>query len=208
MSVFRFLTHPQVRIDGEIPVPLWGLNDVGRARAALISQLPWISNTTRLVSSAETKAIETAAVVACATGLAIEVREQLHENDRSATGFVPPVRFEELADAFFAHPTDSIEGWETARAAQQRVCRATADLLTVDEEERQGEDRGDSAGDILVIAHGAVGTLLLCDLLGIAISRTHDQIGNGAATGGGNYWAYDRRTRSVLHRWRAIESPH
>ena len=47
----------------------------------------------------------------------------------------------------------------------------------------------------------------LCDLLGIAISRTHDQIGNGAAPGGGNYWAFDRQTRSVLHRWQAIESP-
>lgn len=210
--MFRFLTHPEVRIDGEIPVPLWGLSDVGRARASLIPQLPWISNTTRLVSSAETKAIETAAIVACTTGLPIEVREQLHENDRSATGFVPPLRFEELADAFFAHPTDSIEGWETARAAQQRVCRATADLLTadlltVDEDERRAEGEGVIAGDTLVIAHGAVGTLLLCDLLGIAIGRTHDQIGNGAAPGGGNYWAFDRQTRSVLHRWQAIESP-
>jgi hypothetical protein len=40
----------------------------------------------------ETKALETAAIIAIATGLRIEIRHDLHENDRSSTGFVPPDR--------------------------------------------------------------------------------------------------------------------
>jgi broad specificity phosphatase PhoE len=194
MAILRFVTHPQVRISADIPVPRWGLNDIGRARAEALTKQPWLATTTRLISSAETKALETAAIIAAANGLTIEVREQFHENDRSSTGFVPPDRFEVLADAFFANPNESVEGWETANTAQQRIKRATADLRT------------NNQGDIVIIAHGAVGTLLLCDLLRIPITRTEDQVGGEAAPGGGNYWSYDQASQTVLHRWRPIDS--
>lgn len=194
MGYLRFVTHPQVRISADIPVPLWGLSDVGRARAAALGSQPWLAHTTRLISSDETKALETAALVAMSTGLAIEVRHDLHENDRSSTGFVAPQRFEQLADSFFADPQTSIEGWETALAAQARVTAATRDLLADDDT------------DILIIAHGAVGTLLLCDLLGTPITRTEDQVGGDAAPGGGNYWTFDRSTATIVHRWRPIEA--
>ncbi|NKF32781.1 histidine phosphatase family protein, partial [Pseudomonas sp. BGM005] len=28
-----YITHPQVKIDANVPVPKWGLSDVGAARA-------------------------------------------------------------------------------------------------------------------------------------------------------------------------------
>jgi broad specificity phosphatase PhoE len=194
MGLLRFVTHPQVRISAEIPVPLWGLSDVGRSRAVVLASQPWLERTTRLISSGETKALETAAIIALATGLLIEVRHDLHENDRSSTGFVPPERFEQLANAFFANPDQSVEGWETAVTAQARVKAATSDLLQDDE------------NDVLIIAHGAVGTLLLCDLLATPITRAEDQIGEDAAPGGGNFWTFDRSTATVLHRWRPVEA--
>jgi broad specificity phosphatase PhoE len=194
MGLLRFVTHPQVRISGEIPVPFWGLSDLGRSRVEALVKQPWWAQTSRLISSGETKALETAAIIAIATGLGIEVRHDLHENDRSSTGFVPPQRFEQLADAFFREPTKSVEGWETASAAQARVKAATEDLLE------------DNENDILIVAHGAVGTLLLCDLLGVPITRSEDQLGGEAAPGGGNYWTFDRSTGKVLHRWRPIEA--
>jgi broad specificity phosphatase PhoE len=193
MGFLRFVTHPQVRISADIPVPFWGLTDLGRSRVDALAKQPWLASTTRLIASGETKALETAAIIALATGLSIEVRHGLHENNRSSTGFVPPEQFEQLADAFFREPTPSVEGWETAAAAQARVKAATADLLEDDD------------SDILVVAHGAVGTLLLCDLLGIPITRSEDQVGGEAAPGGGNYWTFERSTRTILHRWRPIE---
>ena len=195
MPILRFLTHPQVRIFADIAVPRWGLSDVGRQRAEGCLRQPWLASTTRLLSSGETKALETAAIIAAATGLAIEVREQFHENDRSSTGFVPPDRFELLADAFFAQPNESIEGWETGHDAQQRIIAATADLLL-----------SPANGDILVVGHGAVGTLLLCDLLAMPISRDEDQTGGHSAPGGGNYWSYDLTEQRVLHRWQPIDA--
>ncbi len=181
-----------------MPIVRWGLTDQGRNRAELMCEQTWASRIVRIVSSGETKALETAATLAARLGIGIEVRDELHENDRSATGFVPSGRFEQLADAFFGEPDTSAEGWETARDAQQRVVANTADLVTAD-------PSTNDYGDVVIVGHGAVGTLLLCHLLGVPISRAEDQNHPPAAPGGGNHWAYDLTRGSMLHRWRPID---
>jgi broad specificity phosphatase PhoE len=193
MALLRYVSHPQVRVSADVPVPRWGLSDVGRRRVEAMCRQPWLATVERLISSDETKALETSAIIAARTGLSIEVRPDLHENDRTSTGFVPPERFEQLADGFFARPDESIEGWETARDAQRRVVDATTDLVA------------GVAGDVVVTGHGGVGTLLLCHLLGEPVSRDHDQTGRNTAPGGGNAWIYDTDERRVLHGWRPIE---
>lgn len=180
-------------MSADIPVPRWGLTDAGRRRVAAVATQPWLASVQRLISSDETKALETAAIIATETGLPIEVRSGLRENDRSSTGFVPPSRFEQLADAFLAEPDTSVEGWETSRDAQARVVKATSDLFTK------------PGGDVLISGHGGVGTLLLCHLLGIPISREHDQNGPTCASGGGNHWTFDFVAERVLHGWRPME---
>jgi broad specificity phosphatase PhoE len=173
----------------------------------VLAQQPWLRRTGRILTSGETKALETAAVVGSTLGLPIEVREPLHENDRSSTGFVPPARFEVLADAFFESPDTSVEGWETSRAAQRRIVEATADCFDgVTPPARQDQpDQPDMRPDVLIVAHGAVGTLLLCHLLDVPISRRLDQVGGEAAAGGGNFWAYDTTARTIIHQWRPID---
>ena len=85
-----YITHPQVKIDPTIPVPEWGLSDRGAERVREASRLPWVQALRRIVSSAETKAVETARILAETSGAKIEIIEAMHENDRSATGFLPP----------------------------------------------------------------------------------------------------------------------
>ena len=92
-DIVRYLTHPQVQIDPTVPVPQWGLSSVGRARTETAANAGWLANTTQIVSSAERKAIETAEIIAGRLGLMIEIREAMHENDRSATGFLKPAEF-------------------------------------------------------------------------------------------------------------------
>ena len=185
----RYLTHPQVQMDPAVPVPAWVLNHVGRARAATAAKANWLRGTVRVVSSGERKALETATVIAAACGVRPEVREAMHENDRSATGFLSPPEFEAVADQFFANPDVSVRGWERAIEAQARIVRETEKVL-----ER------DTTGDILFVGHGAVGTLLFCHLAGVAISRTYDQ-----PAGGGYIFAFERVSRRVIHPWRSIE---
>lgn len=184
----RYITHPNVDIDPDVSVTAWSLSDVGRQRAAAMLAQPWVSSTTRIVSSDETKALETAQILADHLGLIVEVRDGCGENDRTATGFVPPDQFEVLADSFFARPETSTRGWERAVDAQQRVVGNLGDLL------------GSSEDDVAVIGHGAVGTLWYCHLAGLAIDRQYDQPGQG------HYFTVDLDTGTVDHSWVAIDS--
>ena len=187
----RYLTHPQVQIDPEVPVPLWSLNDIGRRRVdRLVSNLGQLAATTRIVSSDEVKAIETAKPIANALRIELEIRPRMHENDRSATGFLPPAEFEMVADQFFANPTESIRGWETAQAAQTRIVSEVTACL-----------EGHCAGDLLFVGHGGVGTLLLCAIRGLEISRRYDQ-GQG---GGGCWFAFESLKRQRGGGWMPIE---
>ena len=99
MAQVLYLTHPEVGIDPAVAVPDWGLSAHGAARMAdLAKRGAW--NGWHVVTSAERKALETAWPLAAAVGTAVEVRPDTHENDRSATGFLPGAEFETVADAF------------------------------------------------------------------------------------------------------------
>ena len=164
MTHIRYLTHPQVLMEPETPVTLWGLSKVGRARAQKFTRSIALSETTQSISSAERKAVETAQPIAAALGITVEIREGAHENDRSATGYLPPDEFEVVANEFFAKPSASVRGWERAIDAQARIVREVEIVL----------DRN-LGGDILFVGHGAVGTLLFCHYAKFAINRIYDQ---------------------------------
>ncbi|HRJ68225.1 MAG TPA: histidine phosphatase family protein [Beijerinckiaceae bacterium] len=187
-----YLTHPQVRIDPAIPVPDWGLSDVGRARIMTLAGAPWIRRFGRIVSSGERKAMESAQAVGLAIGVPVELAEASHENDRSSTGFLPPQEFERMADAFFASPQDSVRGWERAIDAQARIVAVVRQVL-------QARPRTPT----LFVGHGGVGTLLKCWLRGRDITRAEDQ-GPG---GGGNHFGFTLSPKGVLHDWLPLETP-
>ncbi|MEL6206705.1 MAG: histidine phosphatase family protein [Pseudomonadota bacterium] len=173
MAWLWYLSHPEVVVDPEVPVPDWGLNEIGSRRVQ-----DWIARGTfagvgRIVSSTERKARETAAPIAQALGIEPDAREDLGENDRSATGFLPPAEFETARQAFFAAPSVRYRGWETAEGAQVRVAKAAAEVVAGHDPRR----------DLLLVGHGAVGTLLWCHLAGKAIDVAHDQ-----PAGGGCVW--------------------
>jgi broad specificity phosphatase PhoE len=84
------------------------LSDVGRARTEALANAGWLSETTQIISSGERKAVETAEIIAEKLSVTVEVRDAMHENDRSTKGFLAPDEFEAVADQFFAHPLVSI----------------------------------------------------------------------------------------------------
>jgi broad specificity phosphatase PhoE len=185
-----YITHPQVQIDPDVPVPEWGLSAEGRARAAACARQGWVRHLTRVVSSGERKAIETAEILAAAAGIEIEIQTATHENDRSATGFLEPPDFEKAADWFFANPYASFHGWERAIDAQARIVGAVNAILA----------RHDATKPIAFVGHGGVGTLLKCHLSGIPITRQNDQPG-----GGGNLFSFSLADRRVSCDWTAME---
>jgi len=188
-----FITHANVLLDPKVPVPEWPLSPRGRQRMRLGLRQPWVPGLTAVYSSRERKAIDGAQLLADHCGLPLMTRAELGENDRSATGFLPPPQFERMADAFFARPHESVRGWETAADAQARIVAA---VQAIDRDER-------SNGAIAVVSHGAVGTLLHCWLSGRDISRRWDQPGNG----GGNWYAFTLEPRQALGHWQPLDEP-
>jgi broad specificity phosphatase PhoE len=188
-NLVRYLTHPQVQIDPAVPVPLWGLNEVGRGRTEAIPSTGRLLGTTQIISSGERKAIETAEIIGAKMNVDVEVREAMHENDRSTTGFLMPDEFERVANQFFAQPHVSIRGWERAIDAQLRIVREVEQVLA-----------RNRPGDVLFVGHGGVGTLLYCHYCGFAIDRIHDQ-----PAGGGHFFAFASDARRMQHRWRPLE---
>jgi len=152
-------------VDPAVPVPRWHLAPAGIARLRRFAASGALDGVTAVWASTECKAIEGAGVLAGALGLGLRVRDDLGENDRSATGYLQAAEFERMADAFFARPEESVRGWERAVDAQARIVGAVRAVAA----------EANGAGDILVVAHGAVGALLRGWLLRAPISRALDQ---------------------------------
>jgi broad specificity phosphatase PhoE len=193
MKTVYFITHPDVVIDPAVPVPQWPLSERGRQRMQALLAQPWVATITAVYSSTERKAIEGATILAQPLALPVCQVAALGENDRSATGFLPPQEFEVVVNRFFAQPEVSIRGWEPAAVAQQRIVSAVTAIVAHDP----------TPGALAIVSHGGVGTLLLCHLAGYPIDRMYEQPG----TGGGNYYAVAATASKlvVIHDWRAID---
>jgi broad specificity phosphatase PhoE len=190
MTVY-FITHPDVEIDPAIPVPEWRLSVRGRTRMTAGLRQPWAAGLHEVHCSTEQKAIDGARIFADALHVPVTMAADLGENDRSATGYMPRAAFEALADAFFANPDISVRGWERAVDAQARIVSAVERILA-----------HPPSGPIAIVAHGGVGALLLCHLMGVPISRTQDQ----PPGAGGYYFAFDAATRALAHGWRLLDA--
>ena len=91
----------------------------------------------------------------------------------------------------FERPDERVRGWETARQAQDRIVRAVDRVI----------DLHDGRGDIAIMAHGAVGTFLLCHLKGVPISMAEAQPGRD----GGHYFRFEAGTGRLLEGWTRID---
>lgn len=156
---------------------------------ACMLALPWTAGLRGVWCSTERKARDGAAILVRHLGLPVVELEGLGENDRSATGYLPRAEFEAVADLFFAYPEQSIRGWERAADAQARIVASVQQVLA------------SCDGDVAIVSHGGVGTLLLCHLRQCPIGREHDQPANN----GGNYFAFDAGSRRLHHGWMRVD---
>jgi broad specificity phosphatase PhoE len=186
-----FITHPDVRIDPQTPVPDWALSERGMARMHAALAQPWVAQLSAVYSSAERKAREAAGVLSERLGWQLRIDPDLGEVNRSSTGYLPHAEHEATADAMFAQPDVSARGWETARHAQARILEAVHAIVLADR----------TGGAIALVSHGAVGALLMCHLSRVPIDRKYDQPGSG----GGNYFVFSYPPGAVKQGWRPID---
>jgi broad specificity phosphatase PhoE len=191
MASLIFVTHPEVVIDPDRPIPEWPLNAVGRTRMEQFANSLADRNVSAVHASTERKAMDGAAIVAERLGLSYRTDEHLGENDRSSTGYIAPPEFWEVVHEFFSRPHESIRGWERAIDAQARIVEAVSRIARGDE----------TSGDIVVVSHGGVGCLLTAHLQKVEIG----QESRPSHPGGGCLIVIDRDTLTLTQDWRTIE---
>ena len=126
----------------------WPLSAVGRRRCLFLAAAlaPW--QPTRLVSSTEPKARETARITGALLRRPVSALPGLEEHDRRGIGFLPAAEFQASVAALLTRPGERVFGRETGREAALRFGRALATLNT-------------PGATTVVVTHGSVLTLFL-----------------------------------------------
>lgn len=191
MKTVYVITHPEVVIDPDVPVPNWPLSAKGRQRMEHLLEVPWLKSVTAVYSSDEQKAIDGAKILADKLGLTVTQQAGLEEIDRSSTGYLPREQHDFNAELLFKHPTESVDGWETAESGQKRMVAAVDRLIQADQ----------TIGSLVIVTHGAVGSFLMSHLRNSAISTADSP----NVPGGGGIFSFDSETKTILSDWQNID---
>ncbi|WP_050528674.1 histidine phosphatase family protein [Pseudorhodobacter aquimaris] len=185
-----YLSHPEVKIDPQVPGPEWELSDQGRRRLRAAIKRGWPGRGWRLIASPEVKAQQTAEILSQAFALPLHTHPEMGGVDRRATGYVPQDRYDLLTCALFDRPAVGPEGWESANVASARIIKCFQEVLS------------EVSDDMIFVGHGAVGSFLWSALTKTPITRAAGQ------RRGGSFWAgnYDSAGFEPTHGWQALET--
>jgi broad specificity phosphatase PhoE len=149
--------HSLPEIQEELPAREWKLSDEGRIRAGRLAERLIEYQPDVVVSSSESKAMETAKIIADKLKVEFHVMNGLYEHDRHTTPYLSKADFEHSIQEFFANPALLVFGSETADQAHQRFAQAVHSIL---------ESHKDKT--VVIVAHGTVISLLVSRLTGLS----------------------------------------
>lgn len=134
----------------------WPLSEQGRRAAADFAPRVGLYRPAALAASEEPKARETAAIIGARLGLPAATAPGLHEHRRGPSPWLSRDAWEAQIARLFAEPETLVFGEETAAQACGRFAAAVGRVLEAHPQ-----------GNVGVVAHGTVITLLLAARLGI-----------------------------------------
>jgi len=138
--------HSQPVIDPTTSPTTWKLSTPGRRRALALAASLEGRGPSKVFSSPEPKALETAEIVATVLRLDVEVIDDLREHARPALPFADTREaFERAIGDAFARPGETLFGGESVDLARVRFAAAVERLLT-----------SPRAGTRLLVTHGTV----------------------------------------------------
>lgn len=141
-----FIRHSQTQPNPNIPSRLWPLTEEGRRRCKPLTEQLISYDLDVIVTSNESKAIETGELVAQKLEIPCRVMENFHEHAReSAPYFDTKEEFLEAIDNLFSRPDELVFGDETALQASERFTGAVESVLTTYPQE-----------NVAIVTHGTV----------------------------------------------------
>ena len=166
MSKLVLIRHSKAEVDPTQPAQEWRLGETGWRRAKLLAGRLNSFGPTVIWSSKETKAIETAGVIAVAFQVPVRVTDGLEEHHRSGTPYFPTqLEFEGAIERFFAKPDHLVLGTETAEQALKRFTSAINQAIAL--------------GDwhTVVVTHGTVMALYVASKCGVSPMEFWQRLG-------------------------------
>ena len=154
MPTLLLIKHAAPLVDPATPSASWRLSEKGIASCDALADRLAPFKPSRVVSSFEPKASETAERVAARLAIPCATAEGLHEHDRSNVPHLRTAEFISLVELFFRRPTQLVLGTETAADALDRFAEVVEPLCAGHE-------------TLAVVAHGTVISLLLEDRCGL-----------------------------------------
>jgi broad specificity phosphatase PhoE len=140
MTIVKFLRHFKTKVDKNIPVAEWDLDEEGKQEMAKLLETDPFSDITVIYSSPEPKAMITAKAIAAKYNIPIKECKNVIEVDRSKAGFIDG-DYVEVVESFLTESEDFKYVWESIPQVEER---ARNFVKEVSEEE----------GNALIISHG------------------------------------------------------
>jgi broad specificity phosphatase PhoE len=144
--------HARPRIDPDVPPSNWELCPDGRIAAIALSDKIAAYSPACVVSSNETKAVETAKILAEQLHLPLELDPGLVEHKRPSASFGTEAEFQTRIAEIFRHPHVPAPGGESIEQACERLAAALA---------------RHAARPLVAVTHGTVLSLYVGRLLGL-----------------------------------------
>ena len=162
-----FIRHSKTKVDPSIPAPLWGLSEEGVELAKKLSSNDDIRRISLFYSSLQTKALETAVLLAKPNAIPIKTDNALTEVTSFTNKFIPDTEvYEKSVKDYYSGRVARINNGETIQEALDRFNRSIQSIV----EMNQGEE------NIGIVSHGNILTLFSSQFKDIDIYATHKQI--------------------------------
>ncbi len=143
------IRHSAIVQNPDVPAKIWRLPENGRFLAHALAPKIALHFPAQIITSTETKAIETGQIIADELGIPCQTAADLHEHERTVTPYFPTKEaFQAAVSRFFQQPHELVMGEETAVQAQTRFVTAVNTVMTTY-----------PSGNIAIVTHGTVLTL-------------------------------------------------
>jgi broad specificity phosphatase PhoE len=189
MAEIFLLNHAETTLESNKLIEEWTLSPVGIKHAEELGSRLIEFGIARIIASKEPKALQTAKIIAKNLSIEdVEIYDGIEELHRNLPEIVPIDTFKDMVKQTFHRANESVNGWESASTAQQRIVEALRQI---------GEDDPDKK--VLIVSHSLVTKLAELSIRGNKISYPDDdrELWNGA----GRFLQIDTRSWSISQDW-------
>ena len=147
--LITFIRHSKVVFDPLIPIKNWRLTAEGIVLVKDLLKLQAIKNIDVIYSSLETKALETASIIAKGNGLLIKTDSKLDEVTSFSNKLFPD--FDKYAKDYWDEKVERWNNGETKREALDRFNKVIKEIVETEEKNKHS--------NVGIVTHGAILTL-------------------------------------------------